>query len=97
MSTNNSQAGHSPSESFNSNTGNETSLSQLLLIETILTSQSPSIQLNMTNMIPSQNELTLTLPSQDNVVRIQQQHRHHELRETLRRQQQEQRRQEQEE
>ncbi|CAF2890513.1 unnamed protein product [Rotaria sp. Silwood2] len=56
MSTNNSQIGNTPAESIINNTDNEANIDQLLSVEIVITSQS-SIQLNMTNMIPSQTPI----------------------------------------
>jgi len=54
MSTNNSQSGHSPSESFIENKENQSNIDQLLSVDIVTTSQassSSSIDFNPTNMI----------------------------------------------
>ncbi|CAF1294277.1 unnamed protein product [Adineta steineri] len=104
MNVNNSQVSHNPVESLSDNTENESNIDHLLFVETITTSQTPSISVNMTNMIPSQRT-TVTNTSEHNNPsprrearrrrRQRYRQRRRERREALRQQQIQQRRQQQ--
>ncbi|CAF1294403.1 unnamed protein product [Adineta steineri] len=65
MNVNNTQVPHSPTESSSENNENQSNISQLLFTETIITSQTPLISFNMTNMIASQRP-TITNTSEHN-------------------------------
>ncbi|CAF1526384.1 unnamed protein product [Adineta steineri] len=97
MNINSSQIPHSPTGSSSQNNENESNINQLLVAETIITSQSSPLSFNMTNMIPSQIPMITNTSEHNNLSqqrearrrrRQRNRQRRQEQRETLQQQQQ---------
>ncbi|CAF1358641.1 unnamed protein product [Adineta steineri] len=92
MNVNNNQVLHNLTASLSGNTENESNINQLLFVQTIPTSQTPSISFNTINMIPRQtltttNTFQLSNRSRRRQARRRRRQRRRERREALRQQQ----------